>query len=272
VTTLVVWVSFDQRAPSALYMASDSRISWGSEHVRWDAGRKLFACRRHPDIFGYTGDVVFPSLVLGQIVEAMDSGLLIRDGDDSEARHSKIVAAVKRSADQRHNAPTANFSIVHASRQFAGPRAEFRLWQLSFDATAKSWSELEITVPPGQSSLLVAIGTGARSAKAHHSRWETSAQGGTSRAIFGAFCDSLKSQTDPLSGGVPQLVGMYHTRMPQAFGLVLNGGRYFHGLPLPSELNPNDIEWRDELFQRMDGRTLQVAAGAQRHARPKLTK
>src|SRR5579864_7490961 len=71
-TTLVPWCSVDSRGSSALCMASDSRITWGSEVKRWDAGRKLFACKATADIFGYVGEVFFPSLVLGQITAAAD--------------------------------------------------------------------------------------------------------------------------------------------------------------------------------------------------------
>jgi hypothetical protein len=65
---------------------------------------------------------------------------------------------------------------------------------------------------------------------------------------------------------------MYHTRLPQAFGIVHDDCRYLHGLPLPSDMEPkgiDSIEWRDELFQRINGRTLKILTSAQRHIRPK---
>jgi hypothetical protein len=57
--------------------------------------------------------------------------------------------------------------------------------------------------------------------------------------------------------------------MPQAFGGIQGDERYLHGLLLPKESESNLVEWRDELFQRVDGRSLKIMAGAQRHARPK---
>jgi hypothetical protein len=113
-------------------MASESRISWSSPRARWDAGRKLFFCQQHADLFGYSGDVVFPSLVLGQITEAADSGLLFRSGDDAEHRHEKFLMAINASFGQRHNAPNADFQILHGSRQGTGSRAQFKLWCVSF--------------------------------------------------------------------------------------------------------------------------------------------
>jgi len=268
-TSLIAWIAVDQRAPSALYMASDSRISWGSERARWDAGRKLFNCRQYPEIFGYAGDVVFPSLVLGQITDIADAGLLYRSEDNADQRHQKFLTAVKASFDRRHNANISDFCILHGSREFSGSKSQFKLWNLSFSAAQRSWEDQTIIVPTNRSVLLTTIGTGSSSVKTHNLNWNASEQGGTSRAIFSAFCDSVRSHEDPMSGGVPQLVGMYHTRMPQVFGIVQSGRRYVHGFPVSSEVESDSIEWRDELFQRIDGRTLRVLAGAQRHARPR---
>ena len=65
-TSLVVWVRVDSRGPASLHLASDSRISWGepktgSHLIFGTFERKVFASTRHPDIFGYCGDVAFPS-------------------------------------------------------------------------------------------------------------------------------------------------------------------------------------------------------------------
>src|SRR3972149_10433699 len=111
-TSLIAWVSIDQRAPSAFYLASDSRISWGSERARWDAGRKLFICRQYADVFGYCGDVVFPSLVLGQIADAADAGLLFHNKDDADRRHAKFSTAVKASFGRFHRGRELGVSSV----------------------------------------------------------------------------------------------------------------------------------------------------------------
>jgi hypothetical protein len=182
------------------------------------------------------------------------------------------LTAVRTSFSHQHAAPNADFCILHGSRHFSGARAQFKLWCITFKAATRSWSDSAMRVPHDRSTLLVAIGTGAKSVRSHNLIWETSEQGGTSRAIFSAFCDSLRSLADPFSGGAPQLVGMYHTRMPQAFGIVHDNCRYLHGFPLPTDMAPGVIEWRDELFRRIDGRTLKVRPGAQRHTRPKMAK
>jgi len=80
-TTLIAWIVYSATGerpelPRAIYVASDSRITWGSQARRWDAGRKVFNPSKAPHIFGYCGDVVFPSLVLGQVISAIDNNIM----------------------------------------------------------------------------------------------------------------------------------------------------------------------------------------------------
>jgi hypothetical protein len=48
-------------------------------------------------------------------------------------------------------------------------------------------------------------------------------------------------------------------------GIVHGGQRYLAGAQLPGYEIPGGIEWRNELFERVDGRTKKVFPGAQRH-------
>jgi hypothetical protein len=74
-TLLVSWLGVDTHGIASAYIASDSRVSWGRE-TNFDHGRKVFAFRSSPDILGYCGDVLFPTMVLSQITEIADNGLL----------------------------------------------------------------------------------------------------------------------------------------------------------------------------------------------------
>jgi hypothetical protein len=266
-TTLIAWIAIDQRGPSALYFATDSRVTWGSGERRWDVGRKLFSCKDSPDIFGYVGEVIFPSLVLGQLIDAADHNLLIGSDDEAESRHAMFVRTIKSSFAHRHNAPDYDFQILHATRMAAGMTATFRVWRLAYSVVARAWSDEDIRLPSDRSGLVIALGSGASSVETHDKRLVATPQGRTSRATFWAFCDALKSKIDPLSGGPPQLLGMYRTHGPKAFGILFDGRRYFQGLPLNDAIRFDGVEWRDEYFQRIDGETLQVIAGAQRHGR-----
>ena len=277
-TTLIALIAVDDRRPSSLYFASDSRITWEPEkkqdghvagRVRWDAGRKLFACKQHADIFGYAGDVLFPSLVIGQMTDAADMGLLFPADDNSETRHCKFIDAIRSSINRRQNAPDFSFNILHGSRDSSGMTSTFRVWHSAYSTENKSWTDDEISVPTDKSKLFKALGSGGVSVWEHDALISQTPQGDTSRGAFWGFCDSLRSNKDPLSGGPPQLVGLYRQGCAKTLGVVYNGERFIHGLPLPSGVRFGQVEWRDENFQRIDGDTLQLSKGAQPHARDK---
>jgi hypothetical protein len=266
-TTLVGFVSVDNNGQTAFYLLSDSRITWKS-HQRWDAGRKVFCCARHADAFAYCGDVVFPSLVLSQIVELADRDALFTGDPTPEVRHREFMTAVRASFQLRTNAPDHSFDILHVFRVNEGNRSKFSLWQLSFSKQNGKWTNRALEVSETKSSLVVALGSGSKSISGYDKRWRESDIGGTSRAIFGAFCDAVFSGDDPATGGAPQLVGIYRKGPARSIGFIRDGIKYFCGLPISSIASLDQVEWRDELFQRVDGETLQLISGAQRHSRP----
>jgi hypothetical protein len=95
-TTLIAWISYGHSGlATAVYLASDSRITWGSQNNRWDAGRKLFTASTSPHAFGYCGDVVFPSLVLAQVASAIDQKLVFDSNALPDVKHAAIVSLLR---------------------------------------------------------------------------------------------------------------------------------------------------------------------------------
>lgn len=269
-TTLIAWTSHDQERFAALHVASDSRISWGSSIHRWDAGRKIFATRSTPDIWAYSGDVLFPALVLSQLMSASDAGLLFDEHSTAQDRHDITMDALRSSFQRRHNAPDRTFTIMHASRDGEKAGARPRLWQTSFDHRTSRWKDEETEIDD-QPHLVAVHGSGSTSLKKEARRWEQSNIGGTSRSIYSAFHAAISSGADPLSGGAPQLASIYPQGSAVTAGAVHDGRLYLHGLPINAMADSGRIEWFDALFQRIDPQTLKVRAGAARHAKPKLS-
>ena len=118
-TLLVSWVGIDTHGPSSIYIASDSQISWGTS-AKFDLGRKVFAFSKWPDILGYCGDVLFPSIVLNQIVELGDAGLLFAPTYSCTQKFQAIVNKLNDSFaayPQMHSGLAENsLSVIHASR------------------------------------------------------------------------------------------------------------------------------------------------------------
>jgi hypothetical protein len=77
-TSLICWVGADSRGAASAYIGTDSRISWSSTTTTartWDLGLKTFASSNTPDVCGFLGAVLFPSIVLSQYVVALNAGL-----------------------------------------------------------------------------------------------------------------------------------------------------------------------------------------------------
>jgi hypothetical protein len=267
-TTLIAWVSVDGIGPSAAYLASDSRITWGPNR-RWDSGRKLFASSTSPDLFGYSGEAFFPSQALSQALDLADRSILWSPLTRPDDRHIALLRFLQTAYRRRHNAPEFDFSIVHAAR---GEGREFQIWRIDYSGSRRTWDDIPIDMSPvaTHSNLLLALGSGANNFMVDMRRWKDSAQGNTSRAIFSAFCDALKAGRDPLSGGEPQIVGLTLRGAGQIFGFCTEDEAYLFGSPVAQGDVLSSLEWRDALFQRIDPTTLKLVEGAQRQVRPKM--
>jgi len=272
-TSLLSWVSYtstgkDRTTPTALYIVSDSRITWGSSARHWDAGRKVFSCRLEAHIFGYCGDVVFPSLVLAQITSAIDSGILFPDGAAAEKKHAIIFESIQRSFERRHNAPGENFSIIHALRIGEDDSGQYFVWQISYNVRTKVWESEGLAIPP-KTGVIAILGSGGKSVKEHVRRWSQSDVGARSSAIFSAFCDALFSEEDPHTGGAPQIAALHRGSHGQIIGFVHDGVHYLHGLQIGPAKVLHRLRWRDRHFQAINPTTLKRAAGTRRFERPK---
>lgn len=271
-TTLLAWISYSDTGnashlPRVVYVASDSRITWGSADRRWEAGRKVFAPVTEPHLFGFCGDVVLPSLLLGQIVSAIDAGILFDPSASASDRHNVVLRAVERGIASAISTPTAGFTIHHLFREYTWPDTSFRAWNIVFDAKSRRCTSCEVSVP-STTNIISTFGSGAAAAKAHHNLWQDSEAVGRSRAILGSFCDAIRSSDDPLSGGPPQLAALYTKGAPVQIGMYVNGGRFLNGLEVDIMPSLKNIHWRNNLGEEVDPLTGKVAQGARRFGRP----
>lgn len=270
-TSFLAWVAADSRGPTSLYFASDSRVSWRNDVRYWDTARKLFATNTTAEIFGFTGYVLLPQLVLARVCDFIDRGFRVLLGSDSPENRAAWLMEIIYSEVKNHPPAliTDNFSILYSVRTGQGmpSRSKFHLYRILWEAKSQSISCEEIEVP-NTSSILLLDGSGVKSMEKWACAWRTSDQGNTSRTLFSGFCDSLVHGADPLSGGEPQLVGLYRLGNAKVFGIVTDKGASLEGFLNLSVPLQSNIEWRDRLFQRVtcNGKLLDKA---QRHAQPK---
>ena len=270
-TTLLSWAvhrAGDHKAPSSVYFASDSRITWSKNTSYWDGARKIFTCRMEPHMFGYCGDVVFPSLVLAQIVSVIDNGLLFEDGTDVEEMHAAVYEALKKSFELRRNVPNNDFWVLHALRRGEEEERSFSVQRIYYSAKQKEWETAQIPIPP-KTGVIALLGSGTALAKKHIDCWVKSDVGARSSAFFSGFCDAIYLAKDPHSGGVPQIASLNPGSHAQNIGFIANGKRYLHGLEVEPRRILHRIKWRDRHFQNINPLTLKLGAGERRLIRPR---
>jgi hypothetical protein len=259
-TLLLSWVGKDSRKISSFYIASDSRLSW-TKSTNYDYGRKVFALTNSPDILGYCGDVVYPSLILSQIME-MDRDKILFPNDANNQERSEILFREIKSKFESYTSETymsKTLEIIHVSRQ-----SETNFICNVFSWTKKNgWTIISQEIPDSSDKVII-LGSGGKEFHNRYLEYYRGLSGKTSRALFQCLTHSLLKMKDLQCGGSPQLVGLYNRFNGKNFGIIYEGKRYFLGKELIGTENLSNIEWRNELFERSDGQTKEILNGAQR--------
>lgn len=266
-TMLASWVGIDTHGPTSAYIVSDSRISWNNGST-YNHGKKVFACLNYPEIFGYAGDVLFPSIVLSQIVEMIDRDILIRP-DLTCAEKNKIIFDKLSYELSKYpmEISTGEFQILHITRDtqvIEGIYPQFYFNFLSYNKSNNEWIRTTEEVPE-TSGIIKVLGSGKLEFDENYKRYQHGPNKSTSRNVFHCFLDTIRFVKDSCCGGAPQLVGIY--RKPDSngryIGILYDNKCYFAGTEVPRESNYNAIEWRNENFELCDGKVKSLLEGAQ---------
>lgn len=260
-TLLTAWTTYDSRAPSSAYIATDSRISFRPGSGRWDHARKCFASAAFPDIFGYVGEVLLPSHVLNQYVATID---LVGESDQTqtfELRSERLVETVKEAIANFPN-KHVGFEILHISRKGQGLESVFHskvVTNLDGTITERSMSSpdhaavLEYgTEYVQEAEPIVMAGSGKPLVRAYLREWNATEHTYTSRTAFSAHCDAITSGKIDSVGGYPQLVGLYRQGTGQTFGVVTGDASSALAFGTLASMARNSIPFRNELFERVD--------------------
>jgi hypothetical protein len=167
VTSLICWATYKAGqafAPNSIYIASDSRITWATPKKYWDGARKVFTCRVEAHMFGYCGDVVFPSLVIAQLVSAIDNGVLFPSRASAQDRHEFVYNSLQKSFRRRSDVPDQDFSILHALRMGEDEKRKFSIWEISYDSKRKEWNTAPLPIPT-TTDIVAIFGSGEATIK-----------------------------------------------------------------------------------------------------------
>lgn len=256
-TLIASWVSRDnkpndQNNISALYIGSDSRISWEPVGGCYDEGQKLFGCSKYPEIFAYCGDAFFPHMALARLIHMIDKGFIFKDVNDLAEKRCKVRSYIQ---DVFAKYPREQL-IDTKSTILYGTRCNNRLSLLAF-----TYSQVALEVkecPPNEYGLCCAIGSGAddyyKNLSKHVMSAKTSADYNTSRALYHCLSKSIKETKRSTVGGAIQLIGLYRGNTPtNIYGCFYNKKPYFLGQEMNSEQAKSIlVEWRNENFERVD--------------------
>ncbi|MDR8029522.1 hypothetical protein KPA93_17745 [Burkholderia cenocepacia] len=284
-TTVIAWYGADskklpkkdptspatqQLTPASLYFASDSRISWEEAkrpYPKWDFAKKVFASRATPDIFAFSGSVETGVVLLSQVVSLADHGLLFSDADRPWRRFRKFYFAILRTWEKYPVKKMPGLSFLHGFRIGEGVSSRFFVGVMRWSVESEIWKRDLIPCPVNKASgVLDGIGTGHQEALKWIEIRNRTNEANTSRAMFSGLCDSILAESDPDSGGAPQLVGLYRKSNASSFGIIWEGQRYFDGQPLHRGHVNDTLEWRNAIFERVDGKSGLLLPGAQAHA------
>ena len=140
-TLIASWVGVDSKKGgnqvSSVYFASDSRFSWNSQSV-YDEGMKVFCSLKYPYIFGYCGDVLFPSHAIERIIYKIDCDLLFGEDVDSFTKKIHIICDEIETSLKQYPM-SINFSILFGSREST---YDFHVGQIDYHDNNLTFKEL----------------------------------------------------------------------------------------------------------------------------------
>lgn len=271
-TLLASWVAVDSRKPSAIYIVSDSKITWGNKG-EYKYGRKVFASLTSPNIFGYCGDVLFPTIFLSQLVSLIDAGLIIKTEWTYRKKTAAIIKYLKETLStypyrKGDNIMRDELEIIYGTRD---KDSTFHCVDIKWSKHNNMWTFQSLPMER-QSYQLRITGSGKFEFKKKYEEYIQNKGMRTSRAMFQTFCDTLKNIKDKHCGGAPQLVGIYSKPNSPArnYGIIYKNHRYALGLLVDAckNMNADTIEWRNELFEICNPKSMNRREGAQAQPYP----
>ncbi len=262
-TAILSWITNDGKPGAAsLYLASDSRISRkradGGYDVLDDNFQKVFASPQTPDIFAFCGPVVgVPALIEELIKAAVQVRGAKGYGERAESVFSEdLFGCVLK---QRAFGVQAGLSVFHGYR--FGTR-RFGLTKVTIgDNQAPTFSPYGFGADWG---LLAVDGKGDDMVEKKQEEYLSleAESKGYSRWLWMSFYASLVNASEVTCGGAPQLAGLYGENGGNVLGVYFKGAAFVEGKLCVRA----DIEYRDELFQRVDASGSRLP-NAQPHAR-----
>jgi len=266
-TLIASWVSADDKRKgkklSALYFCSDSRFSWRGTGATlqdvFDEGQKVFGSTNSPEIFCYCGDVQFPIYTIQPLINEIDKGLFFKPESGFAEKTSQLFGYFEQ---KLKDYPTD--VLAHPFKIYYATCISYRFYCAKFDYD-KQRLAIEAIPLPNESTLVFYDGSGSSQ---FHDRWierdnAKMNEHKTSRNVYRCMAEAIATGEDKMTGGSPQLIGIYRNGHVQPYGIIKDDNRYFQGRILSDSDQLDNIEWRNDNFERVNPHTMQLLSGAQ---------
>lgn len=247
-TSLIAWIAKDSRSISSLNFASDSRIYW-DKNDKYEMGKKLFFSQNHPEIFGFTGDVLICYFILNHLINLIDITNLIKNCNTINEKNEAIFNEIKKIIDCYPRNRIRNFNIYYGTRLGKSNQCKFGLLRIEYKNNKLSKEELNLL----EKNYFI-DGSGKKTIEEMIYQYKKKLKENIllSREIFSAFCDSINSNLDNCTNNIAQVVSLYRDHSAQPIGYVSSDEKIFlYGIEcMQNYLDNPSIQFRDSLYQR----------------------
>lgn len=161
-TLIVGWIACDNKGdtkkPSALYFGSDSRYSWGHQHV-FNYGKKVYAAKNLPEIFAFCGSVTFANMMLPPLIDLIDSGAFFKS-EEPEVKMQNIADYFSSMVVSYVNDPALNQTVILYGTKI---NSRFSVYRFTFQNKAVQVTSVVLN---DYSSIIAVEGSGIKQLEA----------------------------------------------------------------------------------------------------------
>lgn len=264
---VLAWIGHDTHAVASAYIASESRVSWNNGK-KYDSCKKVFSSKKYPEIIGYCGDVLFPSLLLSSIIELIDTDLLFLANDIAIERYRKFRSKL---FNEFYKYPKDisilgdNFEIIYINKEISKFNyPNYYCYNIKW-SRENGFSSNNIQIPK-ISGIIHIMGEGEKEFKENYKKFQSGGNRNTTRNVFHCLNYTLRNMKTEKCGGPPQLIGLYRKPLSVgiSYGIIYKSKRYYNGLVINKKNYNNGIDWHNDKFEICDCVTGKIKQGAQK--------
>lgn len=275
-SVLVVWRNIVNKRVKSVYMAADSRFTFGV-HL-FDHGKKVFACKNDASLFGYCGSVEYATYIIQSLVDLIEAGILYKRTDSCQTRVQIVSSKMHELWEDMNGIITQRpINIIYCT--VTEPSKECQIYEiditkrgayniLNFD-DIKSVNSTDYIQYCIKGSGKNAFDIKYSAYKGKHNILQNEYGYITSRVMFQILCQIISAAGHADSyGGVPQLAYIYNNKRSRTklCGVIFNNECYLGGCSVEiAEDNEHarTLKWFNENFELCDPLTKQRKEGAQ---------